>query len=100
MQEDDFFNDLNFKSLRDNRVEPTSNRYQDLLDAADSHGMVEIPSHDGYEPFALYAKEFYINEDGDNAIPKSDYVLVGDECVEYINDPDDLEDALNSWGVY
>ena len=40
-----------------------------------------------------FEREKYLNS-------KSEFILCGDEFAEEIDSPLDLEEALNSWGVY
>ena len=108
MQTDEFFDNLNFESLRDCSGGPEVNQYQVYLDEAAIKGKRSFVT-DNEDTLTLYTKEqfkLYVETTDDADLKafserfKSDFVLVGDEYAEGINDPDELEDALNSWGVY
>jgi hypothetical protein len=106
MQEDDDY--LDFSTLRDYSGGPEVNQYQVHLDECAIKGKKVFELQDG-DTITLYTKEQFkidveTTEDADlkafSERFKSDFVLVGDEYAEGISDPDELEDALNSWGIY
>lgn len=105
MQEDDY---LDFSTLRDYSGGPDVNQYQVYLDECAIKGKKSFVN-DNEDALTLYTKDqfkLYVETTDDADLKafaerfKSDFVLVGDEYAEGINDPDELEDALNSWGVY
>lgn len=104
MQEDNFFNELDFASLRDCSGGPEVNQYQAHLDECAIKGKKAFLT-DNEDELILYTKEQFklyaeTDEEAAKFNCKTDFVLVGDEYIEGISDPDELEDALNSWGVY
>lgn len=104
MQEADFLKELDFSTLRDCSGGPEVNEYQVHLDECAIKGKKEFLTNDE-DVLTLYTKEQFklyseTDEDAAKFNCKTDFVLVGDEYIQGINDPDELEDALNSWGVY
>ena len=104
MQTDDFFDNLNFESLRDCSGGPEVNQYKVYLDEAAIKGKRSFVTDDE-DTLTLYTKEQFkiyaeTDEDAAKFNCKTDFVLVGDEYIHGINDPDDLEDTLNIWGIY
>lgn len=108
MQEDDDY--LDFSTLRDYSGGPEVNQYKVHLDECAIKGKKVFELQDG-DTITLYTKEqfelgvstIFLEETQDVATGfncVTDFVLVGDEYIEGISDPDELEDALNSWGVY
>lgn len=124
MQEDNFFNELDFASLRDCSGGPEVNQYQVYLDEAAIKGKKEFLTNDEdkltlfHKPAFLLAKismqdhlKLAATSAKDGLLEEYsavlnfdekpfEFILIGDEYIEGINDPDELEDALNSWGVY
>lgn len=104
MQTDEFFDNPNFESLRDYSGGPEVNQYQVHLDECAIKGK-KVFITDSEDKLTLYTKEQFklyaeTDEDAAKFNCNTDFVLVGDEYIEGINDPEELEDALNSWGVY
>lgn len=114
MQEDNFFDNLNFESLRDCSGGPEVNQYQVYLDEAaikgkrsfvtDNEDELTLFHKDEFPRFVLQVEDQSLDDENLGIInfnaKNFEFILVGDEYIEGINDPDELEDALNSWGVY
>lgn len=105
MREDEFFDNLNFESLRDYSGGPEINQYQVHLDECAIKGQKIFITPDA-DRLTLYTKQEFLNCDDEQferdkyLNSKSEFILCGDEFTEEIDSPLDLEEALNSWGVY